>query len=305
MTPKVLEAIAALTPTEFENLTYDLVRVSGLKNLVWRTPGADGGRDMEGIAYFHDLTGHSTTQRWYVECKRYSSSVDWPTVWKKIAYADAHGADVLLLSTNSNPSPDCETEIAKWNSDRRRPLVRVWRGYELIGLLAEHADIAAAYGLSSPAASMFEVQEIQLAIGRILQAAHATHAFGQDPARGLEAGSCVNELVSKRLAELKGYGKFLDVSHEINDLGFDWIAATGLPIHDWDDVGLRALLALLRYQLNAEKIELTVEVGRIIGSPKGGLGWRGSLRELELVARWCRIRLNVDEIGGGFELARY
>jgi hypothetical protein len=290
MSPPALKVISSLSPTEFENLTYDLAQASGLRNLVWRTPGADGGRDIEGIAHLRDLTGHFSTQRWYVECKRYSASVDWPTVWKKIAYADVQGADVLLLCTNSNPSPDCESEIAKWNNDRRRPLIRVWRGYELAALLLEHNDIAIAYGLSGVLSPSVETHKIHGVIGRILQAAYVTHTFEQDPFFALEAGSCLSELVSKRLAEYMGYGRFLDVPNDIDNLGFDWLVVSAIPIRGWDDVGLRSLLALLRYQVRATTMELFSDEHAIhikVRDAKRGV----SLNELELVARWCRVHL--------------
>jgi len=305
MTQSLLAAISALTPAEFENLTYDLVRSSGLKNVVWRTPGADGGRDMEGAAYFRDFTGNETMQRWYVECKRYSSSVDWPTVWSKIAYADSHGADVLLLCTNSNPSPNCETEIARWNSERRRPLVRVWRGYEFNSLLTEHVDIAVAYGLLNATPPNVEVSEMQRVINNILHAAYVTHAFGQDPGRALEAGSCLNDLVSKRLAELKIYSKFLDVSCKIEDVGFDWVNFTNLPIEGWDDIGLRAILSLLRYQLNSDGFDLTMKDKTICGAARKGFVMRGGQQDLDTVGRWARIRMNINTKEGCFELIRY
>jgi hypothetical protein len=94
-----------LSPYQFENLTYDLLQAAGLKRLVWRTPGSDGGRDIEGLYTAIDFSSYHYTQKWYIECKRYSSSIDWPTVWNKIAYADARKVDFLLLVTNSNPSP--------------------------------------------------------------------------------------------------------------------------------------------------------------------------------------------------------
>ena len=105
-----------LPPDQFENMTFDLLHAAGLKNLVWRTPGADGGRDIEGTFSAIDFSRHYQNQSWYIECKRYSNSIDWPTVWSKISYADVKGADFLLLVTNANPSPSCETESLTRNS---------------------------------------------------------------------------------------------------------------------------------------------------------------------------------------------
>jgi Restriction endonuclease len=89
-----------LSPHQFENLTVDLLQVAGLKRLVWRTLGPDGGRDIEGFYTSIDFSNYYYTKRWYIECKRYSSSIDWPTVWNKIAYADARKANFLLFVTN-------------------------------------------------------------------------------------------------------------------------------------------------------------------------------------------------------------
>ena len=59
-----------LDPQEFENLAYDLLFLSGLQNLRWRTPSADGGRDLEGTFSSIDFSGEHVTHKWYVECKR-------------------------------------------------------------------------------------------------------------------------------------------------------------------------------------------------------------------------------------------
>src|ERR1700737_1902420 len=97
--------LLSLTATEFENLTFDLIQEHGLGNLVWRTPGSDGGRDIEGDLPTRDLSGSLTHQRWFVECKRYTSSIDWPTVWNKVSYAENIHADFLLIVTTTTLSP--------------------------------------------------------------------------------------------------------------------------------------------------------------------------------------------------------
>lgn len=142
-----LTHLLALTPKEFENLTFDLLQSAGLRNMVWRTPGADGGRDIEGRYVINDLSGSITVQKWYVECKRYSSPIDWPTLFEKIAYAEVHQADYLLLVTTNNPSPQCETKISEWNAQRGRVQIRVWRGYEIDRLLEGYPVVATKFGL--------------------------------------------------------------------------------------------------------------------------------------------------------------
>ena len=122
----LIESIKEMPPTSFENLVYDLASSAGLRNAVWRTPGSDEGRDIEGEITTIDFSGYYATTKWYIECKRYSTSVDWPTVWQKIAYADSHSADYLLIVTTAHLSPQCKTEISRWHADRRRPAIRVW-----------------------------------------------------------------------------------------------------------------------------------------------------------------------------------
>ncbi|MGA8400317.1 MAG: hypothetical protein WB697_10540, partial [Stellaceae bacterium] len=65
---------------------------------------------------------------------------------EKIAFSDAALADFLLIFTNSNPSPQCESEITLWTSGNRHPKVRVWRGYEG-RILKRHPAVATKYGL--------------------------------------------------------------------------------------------------------------------------------------------------------------
>src|SRR5688500_18811623 len=122
----LLDDLKALDPTIFEHLVYDLLVLSGLRNATWRTPGADGGRDIEGTAIHADLSASVTHQKWYVECKRYEASVDWPTIYGEIAYADNHGADFLLICTTSSLSPRCKEEIQRRDALRQRLQVRYW-----------------------------------------------------------------------------------------------------------------------------------------------------------------------------------
>src|SRR6185503_13599865 len=96
---RLIAQLRALTPTEFENLSYDLLVLSGLRNATWRTPGPDAGRDIEGEYLTVDLSETLSLERWYVECKHYTSAIDWPTIFAKIAYAQNHRADFLLLVT--------------------------------------------------------------------------------------------------------------------------------------------------------------------------------------------------------------
>lgn len=146
MSDQIQQRILRLSPEQFENLIFECVRARGMTNVVWRTPGADGGRDIEGRVQEIDLSGASESRLWYVECKRYNSSLDWPTVRGKVAYAESNNADVLLMATTTNPSPQCENEINKWNLMNRRPIIRFWRGYDLPNIIRGYPHISLMFG---------------------------------------------------------------------------------------------------------------------------------------------------------------
>ena len=108
-----------LSSTEFENLIFDLVKIKGAENVSWRTPGADGGRDIDSYIYETDFSGVVHPKKWYIECKRYASSVDWPTIYSKLAYAVSNNADYLLMCSTSKYTPIALNEVEKHNELHR------------------------------------------------------------------------------------------------------------------------------------------------------------------------------------------
>lgn len=243
----LLALVSSLSPTAFENLTLDLMRAVGFRNLVWRTPGADGGRDIEAEKVITDPTDTDSVQKWYIECKRYSTSVDWPTVWRKIAFADSHGADFLLLVTNSQPSPQCETEINRWNSDRRRPTLRVWRGYDLPRFIRRYEDVAFAHGLAPRALNLSSLSVgFSSVLSKLALSAYGSHVFGTNPDIPLTAAASLSELFNQRLISIETYGKF-KFGTKIKDLSdWPWLSVTGDPTTQ-EEVGFKAIVSCVRH----------------------------------------------------------
>jgi restriction endonuclease Mrr len=145
---KLLSKLKTLKPREFEQLVFDLLMLRGLGNLQWRTPGSDAGRDIEGEFDARDFSGASRAEHWYVECKRHSGTVDWPTVYGKLAYADSHGADYLLICTTGSLSPQCKDEMSRHERSRKRPKLRAWEGAYLETAIADEAILLLKFGLS-------------------------------------------------------------------------------------------------------------------------------------------------------------
>lgn len=236
----------SLAPDQFENMTFDLLQAAGLRNLVWRSPGADGGRDIEGTFTSIDFSKHYQHQQWYVECKRYSSSIDWPTVWQKIAYAESRAADFLLLVTNSNPSPNCENEIKAWNDRRGSATVRVWRGYELEGILKNYPHVAAKYGLLGKSTDAeLSLQSLMFEAMKLAQSAYVGQELSVSNVSALETSAALAELISSRYSQLRLYGRII-VESSASPPRYNWLSWAG-PATCWDEVGLRALLTMARH----------------------------------------------------------
>lgn len=156
-----------LSPTEFENLTYDLMVAKGMVNVVWRTPGADGGRDIEAESVQRDASDFLSSSKWYIECKKYAGSVDWPTIYPKLAYADAAKAEYLLLCTTSKFTPQAINNCNQWNKDNRFPKLRLWAGHDLITQLSQFPDLQYRYGLVAiPAGPGRSIVSIALALSK-------------------------------------------------------------------------------------------------------------------------------------------
>lgn len=250
-----------LTPSKFENLVYELLLELGLKNLVWRTPGADQGRDIEGHFERTDFSGQSLREIWYVECKKYASSISWPIVYEKVSFADNHNADFLLIASNSQPSPPCINEITAWNDQNRRPKIRFWSGAEIEHALQRHEFISAKYGLSSQPENIFyySISSIEH-LTKMLYAAYSELEIKEHTNTALESSVSFLDLVLKKTDDICRYGYFVNRPFSLNDL-YDWAQPRNLTNENKpniDKYGLRSFLSALRFTTNTDTIDISI-----------------------------------------------
>lgn len=298
MTRTIVDKLKALTPTEFENVVYDLVTYAGLRNAVWRTPGSDGGRDIEGEMATTDFSGFVTVAKWYIECKRYAVSVDWPTVWGKIAYADSHGADYLLLVTTAVLSPQCKSEVSKWNINRRRPVVRFWEAANLDQTLVHFPSILVKYSLAAdtklaPAAFMALAQQTS----KVVQAAYGVSEIASHENPALEAASALSELLTVRIRNAENGVKFTISPFVVVADQFHWITFNGniAELTGFDRHGLRAMLAVLRHVTDFKTATANVNAGAIrVAIPTGHLPNTSAMRFLTEVSLWGDLEIRVE-----------
>jgi Restriction endonuclease len=243
----LLDRISALSPQDFEHLTYDLLVLKGMTNVSWRTPGADGGRDLEGESLYVDLSEELRLERWYVECKRYSSAVDWPTVFGKLAYAENAAVDFLLLCTTSTLSPACKNEIARREGRRLYPKIRAWEGPQLERLVAREPILLAKYSLVDIAPLDTAALPLLRMASKAAYAAYGAAAIAGACHPGLEFSTALLELATSLLDNGLSWRtgrRFLPA----RDL-YSWVHATDgdKAPKDFDSNGVRALLAAARF----------------------------------------------------------
>lgn len=236
-----------LTPSQFESMTFDIVSALGLKNVVWRTPGSDGGRDIEGEYFISDLSGQYQCQKWYVECKRYTGSVNWPTIWEKISYAESNSADILLIATSSSLTPQAVDNVNRWNATGKKPIIRFWGEVDITSTLNLHPNIAAKYGLSpNDSANLKKFKSIT---DLLLKITHSiSPEIGNISNEKLYVVHAISELLIFRIDDVNESGGYYFRAHHSED-EFDWFNYCGNDIRSFDKHSLRAVLSYINFIL--------------------------------------------------------
>lgn len=132
---------------DLEELIYWLLDEMGAKDLVWRIGGSgngatDQGRDLEAFFYMSSPDGEIIRQKWWIQAKGRSKTVEAKAVKETILTASGiSDVDVILIVTNtqfSNPTRDWVKERAKSNP---RPVVKLWDKNDLEKLVCRHPSI--------------------------------------------------------------------------------------------------------------------------------------------------------------------
>lgn len=287
--------IDKLTPTKLENLTLDLLKLLGLKNCVWRTPGRDGGRDVQGDSIENDFSGFTRIESWYVDCKKYSTSVSWPVVWEKLAYAESNSADVLLIVTNSSLSPQAIDEINRWNIGRKKPSVRFWNGTELENRLRIYPELLIKYGLSKDPVSDAAVSLLPLTkiLMKYTNSTAAAIEFGTNEQCYHQVTHAVSELISARLEEVERKGIPNTSPFRMPVDSFYWLTdSIGNQLLAFDRCTIRTILCLLNCH-GAIPLLATQSEGYVSLTLRQK--YTGSVKDLEDVAFWGQMRLKLSE----------
>jgi len=138
---------ADLKARDLEECVYWLLDAQGAKELEWRLGGAgggaaDGGRDLEAIFYTPAPGDDLDRQRWWVECKGRTGTVEPEAVKNAVTNAMARtDIDVLVIATNTTFSNPTRDWVADWQSNYPRPRVRLWDQTVLERHLSRHPQV--------------------------------------------------------------------------------------------------------------------------------------------------------------------
>ncbi len=211
-----VKKLGELDHTDFENLVFDLMTAQGMLNVTWRTPGADGGRDIEGTVVHSDFSLTQTAQKWYVECKRYKTSVNWPIIYEKIAFAHSNAADVLLMCTSSKFTPVAINEVTKWNNAKIGPTIRLWPGHLIEILLNKHQDIAWKYGLdNAPLPITGSTFDLTLSLSKcVISHCSELEFAGETISPMLWAALTISNLLQTKMESVERVGRFEHISYQ-------------------------------------------------------------------------------------------
>ncbi len=268
-------------------MTYDLMVFSGLQNATWRTPGPDGGRDIEGVWLQSDPAMEFRQESWYVECKRYKSSVNWPTVFEKVAYASNAEADVLLVVTSAALTPNCKSEISRWNARKQRPIIQYLDGARLAARLSLYPALLVKYGLDKANSAMVGGRGVLAALVAACDSAEGDLDERFDSV-GATAAFELARMVRIRSEEVDIYGKFSSGGRR------------DVPLPAWCDnattsstfpLAVRVYLSYFRFVVRPKVIKLVSIVGEKFEIETGGQLYSdvSGAASLVDVGAWCGV----------------
>lgn len=132
---------------DLEECVYWLVDAMGAKDLEWRTGGsgggaADGGRDLEARFFHPGKDGELSSQKWWIECKGRSGTVEADEVKSAVNNALAYeGIDHLVIATNTQFSNPTRDWVKEWQKKHPVPKVQLWDKAQLERYLSRHPDV--------------------------------------------------------------------------------------------------------------------------------------------------------------------
>lgn len=136
-----------LKARDLEECAYWLLDAMGAQDLEWRVGGsgggaADQGRDLEAHFYVPSADGEMEAQKWWIECKGRSNTLEADAVKTAANNALAiENLDYLVVATNTTFSNPTRDWVKEWQKKHPCPKVRLWDQSSLERLLSPHPAV--------------------------------------------------------------------------------------------------------------------------------------------------------------------
>ncbi len=138
------ELLLSLTPNEFEELCYILVKSMGFFNLEWIKGGRDRGRDIKAQLESVEPDGHKTIETWFFQCKLYSSGIGVDNITSSIEWTIAEKIPYWVIISNSYLTTDAKEFVEK-KEEQLALKIRQWTDKDLQDKLIERPHIIYSY----------------------------------------------------------------------------------------------------------------------------------------------------------------
>lgn len=137
--------IGAIGDRLFEEICYRLLEKLGFEEIKHRGGSADGGRDLEGKkTRFEPDNRTKYVERYWFECKCYSSTIPWKEIADKLNSAVLEKINTFIILSNRGLSPDAQDHVMKFMEQHRIRIIE-WCGFEFLNLLFEQQELCDTY----------------------------------------------------------------------------------------------------------------------------------------------------------------
>lgn len=145
-----------VSPTDFEQFVYELLRSLGFQAINWRkgsNTGAsvsDQGRDLEASLIRTDIDGAPLSERWFVECKHRKDAVPPNELQNLLIWAQAERPDRALIVCSGFLSNAAKNYLELYRTNNLPPFrLTAWERPDLERLCSGKLALLARFSLSA------------------------------------------------------------------------------------------------------------------------------------------------------------
>ena len=153
--PKMVKKFSfdSLTPVQFEEFCYDLLKAMNFVNLNWRkgtgfeASSSDSGRDIECELLF-SFGNRQCSEKWFVECKHHKQGMSPAEIQGFSSWLIAEKPYKGLVIVSNFLSNPCKDWVEKFNNTKKPLKMEYWELKDLENFAKSFPPLSRRYGLS-------------------------------------------------------------------------------------------------------------------------------------------------------------